>query len=171
MGKKLTRIGFINKLSGYKGEVLCIIERGDVKGYANEEFLFVKLDGIDVPFEVEEIKDRRGAAVIKFRFSDTEEYAKRFIDKEVFTEKKGKRNKDEPDWEDFAGYEAVDEVHGSLGIIKKLEQYPQQLIATFVINEKEVLIPLNENFVQRIDDESKQIFLKLPEGLIDVYLK
>jgi 16S rRNA processing protein RimM len=171
MSKKLTRIGFINKLSGYKGEVHCIIERGNVEDYSNEQFLFIRLDGIDVPFEIEEIKDRRGAAIIKFRYADTEEYSKRFIDKEVFTEKTGKRNKDEPDWEDLTGYEVIDERHGFLGIIKKIEEYPQQLIATFLINDKEVLIPLNENFLQRIEEGSKQIFLTLPEGLIDVYLK
>src|ERR1043165_4406013 len=92
----LTKIGFINKLQGYKGEVHCIIERGYVEDYADEEFLFVVLDGIAVPWAVEEIKDKRGAAVIKFENVDSEEYAKRFIDAEVFVEKRKKNDIKEP---------------------------------------------------------------------------
>ena len=167
----LTKIGFINKLQGYKGEVHCIIERGYIEDYEDEKFLFVKLDGIAVPFAVEEIKDKRGAAVIKFEDVNDEEYAKRFIDAEVFIEKRSKKDVQEPNWENLAGYEVIDKAHGSLGIIKTMEEYPQQLIATVMIKEKEVLIPLNEDFLESVNDEEKKIFLKLPEGLIDLYLE
>jgi 16S rRNA processing protein RimM len=168
---KLTKIGFINKLQGYKGEVQCIIERGYVEDYQEEEFLFVMMDGIAVPWAVEEIKDKRGAAVIKFEHVNDEEYAKRFIDAEVFVEKRNKKSIEEPNWEDLTGYEVIDKARGSLGIIKSIEEYPQQLIATVIIKEKEVLIPLNEDFLEKVDDDSKKLFLNLPEGLIDLYLE
>src|SRR5437667_587553 len=104
---KLTKIGFINKLQGYKGEVQCIIERGAVEDYEDAEFLFIKLDGIAVPFAVEEIKDKRGAAIVKFENVNDEEYAKRFINAEVFFESRRKKKGDEPDWKDLTGYEAI----------------------------------------------------------------
>src|SRR2546421_7478102 len=126
------KIGFINKLQGYKGEVQCIIEKGYVEDYLDEEFLFIVLDGIAVPFAVEEIKDKRGAAILKFENVNDEEYAKRFIDAEVFVERKSKKNKAEPDWKDLTGYEVIDKTRGSLGIIKVIEEYPQQLIATLM---------------------------------------
>jgi 16S rRNA processing protein RimM len=165
------KIGFINKLQGYKGEVQCIIERGYVEAYLDEEFLFVVLDGIAVPWAVEEIKDKRGAAVIKFKNVNDEEYAKRFIDAEVFVERRSKKNIEEPNWENLTGYEVIDKTHGPLGFIKTIEEFPQQLIATVILNEKEVLIPLNEDFLEKVDDGQKKLFLNLPEGLIDLYLE
>jgi 16S rRNA processing protein RimM len=165
------KIGFINKLQGYKGEVQCIIERGYVEDYADEKFLFIMLDGIAVPWAVEEIKDKRGAAVIKFMDVNDEEYAKRFIDAEVFVERRSKKNIEEPNWKNLAGYEVVDKTHGSLGVIKSIEEFPQQLIATVLLKEKEVLIPLNEDFLEKVNDEQKKLFLNLPEGLIDLYLE
>jgi 16S rRNA processing protein RimM len=168
---KLTKIGFINKLQGYKGEVHCIIERGYVENYVDEEFLFVMLDGIAVPWAVEEIKDKRGAAVIKFENVNNEEYAKRFIDAEVFVEKRTKKDIEEPSWENLTGYEVIDKAYGSLGVIKSIEEYPQQLIAAIIIKEKEVLIPLTEDFLERVDDSEKKVYLNLPEGLIDLYLE
>jgi 16S rRNA processing protein RimM len=168
---KFTKIGFINKLQGYKGEVQCIIERGYVDDYADEEFLFVMLDGIPVPFAVEEIKDKRGAAVIKFENVNNEGHAKRFVDAEVFVEKRSKKNIEEPNWETLAGYEVIDKTHGSLGVIKSIEEYPQQLIATVIIKEKEVLIPLNEDFLERVEDAEKKLYLNLPVGLIELYLE
>jgi 16S rRNA processing protein RimM len=173
MAKKkpgLTKIGFINKLQGYKGEVHCIIERGAVEDYESEEFLFVMMDGIAVPWEVEEMKEKRGAAIIKFENVNDEEYAKRLIDAEVFVER-GKKEMAEQNWEDLTGYEVIDKTQGSLGVIKAIEEYPQQLIATLMIKEKEVLIPLNEDFLEQVDDEEKKIFLNLPEGLINLYLE
>jgi 16S rRNA processing protein RimM len=167
----LTKIGFINKLQGYKGEVQCIIEKGYVEDYMDEEFLFIMLDGIAVPFAVEEIKDKRGAAVVKFESVNDEEYAKRFVNAEVFVERRTKKNIEEPDWNNLTGYEVIDKTRGSLGIIKAVEEYPQQLIATLIIKEKEVLIPLNEDFLESLNVDEKKIILNLPNGLIDLYLE
>ena len=35
---------------------------------------------------------------------------------------------------------------------------------------KEVLIPINESFLKKIDHKKKEVILELPEGLLDVYL-
>ena len=37
--------------------------------------------------------------------------------------------------------------------------------------EKEVLIPLTEPFVQGVDLETKKVFTHLPEGLLAIYLE
>jgi 16S rRNA processing protein RimM len=38
------------------------------------------------------------------------------------------------------------------------------------LNKKEVLIPINESFLKKIDHKKKEVVVELPEGLIDVYL-
>ena len=44
---------------------------------------------------------------------------------------------------------------------------PQQLLAQVTYQEKEILIPLNEDFIIKIDNKKKSISLQLPDGLID----
>jgi len=48
---------------------------------------------------------------------------------------------------------------------------PQQFIATVDIDGRDAMFPLNEDFIVGIDPEEKIIVLKLPEGLIDMYLE
>ncbi len=60
---------------------------------------------------------------------------------------------------------------GDLGPIIRIEEYPQQEIAVCIFNEKEVMIPLNPDFIESIDDVQKSILVSLPDGLIDVYLQ
>jgi 16S rRNA processing protein RimM len=36
--------------------------------------------------------------------------------------------------------------------------------------EKEIILPLVEDFIEKIDENEKKLFFNAPEGLIDVYL-
>jgi len=172
MANALSKIGFINKLNGYKGEVMLIMESIDFSSLKKQKFLFVELEGIPVPFAVENLIEKSGNAVIKFEDVNDSDYAKRLLNNPVFIEKKGRTKKPiAAVGSELIGYEVVDANYGSIGLIQKVEEYPQQLIATCIVNRKEVLIPLNENFLDNISDEEKKVFLTLPEGLLDVYLK
>jgi len=44
------------------------------------------------------------------------------------------------------------------------------MLCRIEINKKEVLIPINESFLKKIDHKKKEVIVELPEGLIDVYL-
>jgi 16S rRNA processing protein RimM len=37
------------------------------------------------------------------------------------------------------------------------------------INGKEALIPVHEETLEKIDKRKKQVFLHLPDGLLDIY--
>jgi len=168
---KLKRIGFVSRLHSYRGELSCVIENGDVGDYENEKFLFLEIDGFHVPFLVQSYRDKNGMAIVKFEDVDDEEKAKRFVKKEIYAEDSGEKETEEITWEDLQGFEAIDEAHGSLGKIEKVEEYPQQFIATCRVNGKEVLIPLSDEIISGIDDEKKIVYLDLPEGLLNIYME
>lgn len=67
------------------------------------------------------------------------------------------------------GYAIIDN-EISLGPILEVIEQPHQLLCRLEIQTKEVLIPLNENFLQKIDHRKKQVIVTLPEGLLDIYL-
>jgi 16S rRNA processing protein RimM len=68
------------------------------------------------------------------------------------------------------GYEVNDQNHGSIGTISTVNEQTAQ--ALFVINNngKQVLIPIHDEIIKKVDRENKIIFIKAPEGLIDLYL-
>jgi len=84
---------------------------------------------------------------------------------------KPKKKKEEFTLKDVKGFIAVDETHGELGEILDVIEYPQQLIASVNFKNKEVLFPLNVEIIKGIDVEGGEIYIDLPDGLLDVYLE
>ena len=67
------------------------------------------------------------------------------------------------------GYTII-ENETSLGLILEVIEQPHQLLCRLEIQNKEVLIPLNEEFLQKIDHRKKHVHVILPEGLLEIYL-
>lgn len=113
----------------------------------NEEEVYLKLEGIDV----------REAAV-------------KLAQKNVWlTEPDFKKMVAKSAPVNFLGYDVINEKK-SLGQILEVIEQPHQVLCRLDINGKEVLIPLNEGTLQKIDHKKKEIYVQLPEGLLDVYL-
>jgi 16S rRNA processing protein RimM len=165
----LKKIGFISKLNGYKGELVLATDEDDI---FEEEFLFMKMDGIAVPFFVEEIFEKGGSVVVKFEGVNDEAQALRFVKQEVFIsqKKKAKENKkaDPASLQELVNYHLVDSVSGDLGPIIRIDEFPQQQIAVCVIKEKEIMIPLNDDFIDEVDSLNRRIMVTLPEGLLEI---
>lgn len=171
MTKKLNfrKIGFISKLNGFKGELVLA---SDEDGFFDNEFLFMQMDGIPVPFYVEDIFEKGGNVIVKFEDVNDEAEAQRFLRKEVFAElKKKDKSASSISVKDLVGYHIIDSIAGDLGPIASIEEFPQQEIAVCNIKGKQVLIPLNADFINGIDDEERKVYVNLPSGLVDLYLE
>ncbi len=66
------------------------------------------------------------------------------------------------------GFLLVDKTAGEVGRIDEVLDMPQQEMAFLQYRNREVLIPLNEQFITAIDERAKKVFTDLPEGLLDV---
>jgi 16S rRNA processing protein RimM len=62
------------------------------------------------------------------------------------------------------------EVENELGPILEVIEQPHQLLCRLEINNKEVLIPLNESTLQKIDHKKRLVIVTLPDGLLEIYL-
>jgi 16S rRNA processing protein RimM len=67
------------------------------------------------------------------------------------------------------GYVIYDNEKALSEIIEVIEQ-PHQVLAKIIYESKEMLIPVHENFIIKIDDKNKKVILDLPEGLLDIYM-
>ena len=85
----LKKIGFISKLNGFKGELVLATNEDNL---FDEQFMFVMIDGIQVPFFVEDIFEKGGNVIVKFEDVYDEPKALQLVKHEVFIEqKKGKK--------------------------------------------------------------------------------
>jgi 16S rRNA processing protein RimM len=57
-----------------------------------------------------------------------------------------------------------------LGKVIEVIEQPAQLLLSVMVNDKEVLVPINETTLDKIDHKNQKIFVILPEGLLDIYL-
>ncbi len=169
---QLTSIGFISKPSGFNGEMILALNAGEPDDYKNVRYIFIEIEGKPVPFFVEEIKSHRNDVIVRFEDVNSESEAKKLSGKNICINKSDAAITDETvEWNLLVGYHIYETTHGSLGLLERIEEFPQQLIAHCRVNGKEVLFPLNEDFILKIDDSKKELHLNLPEGLLDVYLQ
>ncbi|SFB91337.1 16S rRNA processing protein RimM [Parapedobacter composti] len=164
-------IGYISKTRGLKGEVQLFFEYDD---YSDLELdlLFLEIDRKLVPFFVEHIQlQPNRTAYLFFEDVDHVDKAQPLIRKKVYlpNSKKPQRRPDDFRMTDLKGYWVIDRVHGELGQISEVHEYPQQYVAVVIYSGNELMFPLNEQLIVSIDRESKTLEVDLPEGLIDVY--
>ena len=166
------RIGTVLKTKGLKGEMQLYI---DFEGAEKIKItsLFIDMAGKLVPYFVTSIKFlQKNQAYLNLEDVDTIEKANMLVKKDLYllNKQKPKKSKDEFTLKDVKGFTAVDETHGELGEILDVAEYPQQLIATVNYKNKEVLFPLNVDIIKGIDVDGGEIYVALPDGLLDVYL-
>jgi len=72
---------------------------------------------------------------------------------------------------DVIGYTVEDKVKGVLGPIKEFVDLGPQTIVVVTHGEKEVLIPLHDDFFVGVFHDQKLFKVNLPGGLVDLYLE
>src|SRR5690348_12038882 len=88
----LKKIGFVSKLNGYNGEVVLAADGDD---FLDEDFLFLEMEGLPVPFFVEDIFEKGGNIILKLENVDDEEHAQQLVRHDVFIEQKKNKKRDE----------------------------------------------------------------------------
>jgi 16S rRNA processing protein RimM len=166
------RIGSILKTKGLKGEMQIYVDFDDLDAIKFDA-VFIDMAGKMIPYFVQSIKYlQKSNAYLFLEDIDTIEKASLLVRRDIYlpNKLKPKKKKAEFSLNDVKGFLAIDETHGELGEITEVQEYPQQLIATVNYQNKEVLFPLNVDIIKGIDIEANEIYIDLPEGLLDVYL-
>lgn len=165
-------IGYITKTKGLKGEVQLYFEFEDYESL-ELDVVFAEMNGKMVPFFVATHKIYPNSTGL-FYFDDIDhiDKAQVLLKKKIYLplSKMPERDDDEFFYTDLKGFIAVDETLGELGEIIAVNEYPQQFVATVHYKNRDILFPLNEDFIVEIDDEENILHLDLPEGLLDIYL-
>lgn len=168
---EIYRIGRIMKPHGLKGEVVFAFS-DDIFDRTDCEYLICEIEGILVPFFMEEYRFRSdSAAIVKFEDIDSEEDARRLIGCEVFFPKKlaVEEGGDELSLYYFVGFDVYAHEGGRIGKIVAVDDNTENWLFEIETEDgKNVLVPAHEEFIVDIDHDKKTIVMDLPDGLLEL---
>jgi len=167
-------VGKIVRPYGRKGEVLVKLDTDEPELYEGLESVFLEIKGQPVPFFVNDSRLHK-SLLLRMDLEDVNsiEDAEALVGRKLFLplstlpELTGNKFY----YHEILGFEAVDDEHGSLGVIKAVNDMAAQ--PYFIIlhpTGKEILVPIHDDFLVKVDREAKKIRLRTPEGLVKLFL-
>ena len=160
------KIGRLGKTHGVKGEISFLFD-DDVFDRVDADYLILKIDGILVPFFIEEYRFKSDTnALVKFEDIDTQERAQEFTGTDVYFPRALAESADDISWAAIVGFEIVDADSGkAIGRIAAIDDTTLNILFEL---EDGRLIPASDDLIAAIDEKSRTITMHLPEGLLNL---
>lgn len=167
MTEDLYKIGKIGKPHGVKGEVSFHFS-DDVFDRTEAEYLMLCIDGLMVPFFMEEYRFRSDeTALVKFCDIDTQERASELTGCEVFFPRDVADDDDDNlSWAEIIGYSLIDSATSKN--VGKIASVDDSTINILFELEDGTLIPASLELITNVDKKHKEIEIELPDGILDL---
>ena len=165
--EEVYKIGRLGKTHGVKGEISFLFD-DDVFDRVDADYLVLMVDGILVPFFMEEYRFRSDTtAIVKFEDIDTQERARELTGCDVwFPRVLADSDDDTITWAAIVGFDIIDANSGKpVGRIASIDDTTLNIL--FCLEDGR-LIPASEDLITGIEKENKQITINIPEGLLDL---
>lgn len=165
----LIKIGEIFKAHGYKGELVVKLSI-NFDRLIKTELIFLEIDGNPVPFFFSgNLKPyKKTGIIVKFENIDTDQEVKELLSYSVFTSKDNLHDEVEDDHVNFENFDVFDNKTYLGKAVDFLDIPSNPVLTVKTKSNKEILIPVNDQFVVEIDEENQKIIFNLPAGLIDI---
>jgi len=166
-------LGRILKTHGNKGQVMVHLDVDDPDTYSRLESVFLDLHGERIPFFIRSVEMKHNRkAVFQFQDFDTLEDAESLQGLEMYLPiaelpaLKGNQFY----FHEITGFGVVDKNHGNIGIVEDILELPHQSLFQVRFGEKEILIPIVDEIILKVDRKKKLLMVEAPPGLIEIYL-
>lgn len=171
------QLGYIIKTHGLRGHVVAHFDVDDTAVYAKLKSVYLTLASAPtklVEHQVEKVQPQASSRVLlKLRGVERIEDAEPLRGSQLHLPltQLPELAEDQFYFHDVIGFTVVDENLGPLGTVENFYELPQQDMLAMRYQGQEVLIPVVDELVSHANQEKKEIYVNLPDGLLDVYLK
>ena len=166
-------LGKIAKKFSFIGEVLLYLDTDEPELYENMESVFVEFNKILVPFFIKNSSLHKNDFLrVQFEDVDTEEEADSIMNCEVYLPLSmlPKLTGNQFYYHEVIGFEIEDLRLGIFGKIVSINDSSAQPLFEVINGNIEILIPMIDPFLVKIDRDNKKVVMDLPEGLVEMYL-
>ena len=166
-------LGKIVKKHSFKGEVVIKLDTDEPELYQEMESIFVELGNNLIPFFIEKSLLQKGNQLrVQFEDMYTEEEADSVLKADVYLPLNllPKLTGDKFYFHEVIGFKAIDVNYGLVGTIEGINDKTAQPLFEITNGDKEVFIPMIDEFIKKVDRENNIIEVETPKGLIALYL-
>lgn len=166
-------LGKIIRAKGVRGELQVLLDSDNPQYYKKMESLLLQTNQQLVPFFIVNCRIQANIATIQLEGINTMDLALDLVGKIVYLpiDKLPLLPEKRFYYHQIFGAGVIDKSHGFIGNITQIYDVAGQSLAEVKQNKKEILFPLREAFIERFDSETKNLYVDLPEGLIEIYLE
>ena len=151
---ELIKIGKVLKTHGFKGHLKIYIDEFYIDDFEDMAAIFIN----QLPyFIVSKDINSDNQAIILLEDIDSKEKAHPLQGKDIFAKDDDLTEiLDEEPYNDLVGFVIADKNVGIIGEIAQIIELPHQFLAQVFKEKKEILIPMNEDFILQIDENKKR---------------
>lgn len=166
--EEVYKIGRLGKAHGVKGEVSFQFD-DDIFDHVDADYLVLEIDGILVPFFMEEYRFRSDTvALVKFCDVDSQERAAELTGCNVFFPRRlaEEEEGDTLSLASLVGFDLVEAKTGrTVGTIAGIDDSTVNLLFEL---EDGRLIPASDELIEDINTKERTIKMQIPEGLLEL---
>ncbi len=166
-------LGKVAKKFSFKGELLVYLDTDEPELYEDMESVFVEFNNNLVPFFIEQSSLHKNDFLrVKFEDVNTEAEAEDLLNCPIYLPltmlPKLVGNKFY--FHEVIGFDVEDKRLGVVGQIVSINDSTAQPLFEVLKGDVEILIPMIDLFLVKIDRDNRKVVMDLPEGLIEMYL-
>ena len=161
------KIGKLGKAHGVKGEISFLFD-DDVFDRTDADYLILDMDGILVPFFIEEYRFKTDDnALMKFEGIDTQEQARDLTGTDVYFPRSLADSDDGTlTWSVLVGFDIIDADSGrTVGRIASVDDSTLNIL--FCLDDGR-LIPASEDLIIAVDQQARSLTMHIPAGLLEL---
>lgn len=167
------QLGKLTKTHGLNGEFIIWLDVDFPEDYSDLQSIFFLINDELIPFFIEKLLIRGKKSIVKFEGINSIEETVPYVNTDLYLPLKDlpKLEEDQFYYHEIIGFKLINESDKKeIGKVNAVyEGSGQDLIATKV-EEKEVLIPIVDEIIGKVDKNKEIIEVNLPDGLLDIYL-
>ena len=165
-------LGKLTKTHGLKGELAIWLDVDYPEEYDELDSVLLEIKGELIPHFIEAIQIRPNKSIVKFEDIDTIEDAQKIVNCDIYLPNDNLPELDENQfyYHEIIDFDIVDEQKGKLGKVTAVYTSDAQDLIAMAYENSEILIPVSDEIVKKIDRTKKELYTNLPEGLLEIYL-
>jgi len=164
-------LGKIVKKYSFKGELILKLDTDQPEIYENLSAIFLDMGKTLVPYFIVRSLFQKGNHMrIQFEDVYSEEDASLLLKRDAYLPLNllPKLKVNQFYFHEVTGYVLEDVHYGKIGVIASINDTSAQPLFVVRTENTEILVPMVDDFIEKIDRVNKKILVNTPEGLIDM---
>jgi 16S rRNA processing protein RimM len=164
-------LGTVVAKYSFKGEVLIKLDTDDPETYLSLHSFLLEDESLLIPYFTTKVQLHKSQLLrVSVEGVKSEKQADLMIGKSVYLplDQLPKLDEGQFYFHEIIGFEVIDSVQGPIGTITGVNDASSQVLLEVEHNDRQILIPLVDELIQQLDKHQKQLYLSIPEGLLDL---